>query len=48
MTAKVFPRIIQSAPKKPALDTTYVTENPDLAPADDFAAVASDSMSSDW
>ncbi|KAF8421591.1 hypothetical protein EV426DRAFT_608310 [Tirmania nivea] len=48
MTAKVFPRIIQSTPKKPVLDTTYVTENPDPAPADDFAAATSKNWGSDW
>ena len=48
MTAKVFPRLTQSTPKKPTLDTTYVTENPDPAPADDYASVASNSFSSDW
>ena len=48
MTAKVFPRLSQLTPKKPALDTTYVIENPDPAPADDDAAIVSNNFSSDW
>ncbi|KAF8456893.1 hypothetical protein BGX38DRAFT_884371 [Terfezia claveryi] len=48
MTANVFPRLIQSIPKKPILDTTYVTEIPDPAPADDYTSITSNNFSYDW
>lgn len=48
MTANVFPRLIQSTPKKPTLDTTYVTEIPDPAPAHDYTTISSNNFSYDW